>query len=62
MTVVFPGLICNMVLVVASIGLEGLLGTDAQQSCLPHQLDLRTGQLWDNSGRLPRRLLISQVH
>ena len=46
MTVVFPGLSCNMVLVVASIGSEGLLGTEALQSCLPHQLDLRTGQLW----------------
>ena len=31
---------------VASIGLDGLLGTEALQSCLPHQLDLRTGQLW----------------
>ena len=46
MTVVFPGLRCDMVLVVASIGSEGLLGTEALQSCLPHQLDLRTGQLW----------------
>ena len=35
-----------MVLVVASIGSEGLLGMEALQSCLPHQLDLRTGQLW----------------
>ena len=43
---VFPRLSCNMVLVVASIGSEGLLGTEALQSCLPHQLDLRTGQLW----------------
>ena len=41
MTIVFPGL-----LVVASICSEGLLGTEALQSCLPHQLDLRTGQLW----------------
>ena len=46
MTVVFPGLSCNMVLVVASIGSEGLLGTEALKSCLPHRLDLRTGQLW----------------
>ena len=46
MTVVFPGLSCAMVLVVASIGSEGLLGMDALQLCLPHQLDLRTGQLW----------------
>ena len=35
-----------MVVVVASIGSEGLFGTEALQSCLPHQLDLRTGQLW----------------
>ena len=50
MTVVFPGLSCDMVLVmvlvVASIGLQGLFGTEALQSCLPHQLDLRMGQLW----------------
>ena len=44
--VVFPGLQCNMCCVVANIGLDGLLGTEALQSCLPHQLDLRTGQLW----------------
>ena len=35
-----------MRLVVASIGSDGLLSTEALQSCLPHQLDLRTGQLW----------------
>ena len=35
-----------MILVVASIGSDGLLGMEALQSCLPHQLDLRTGQLW----------------
>ena len=34
-----------MCCVVASIGSDGLLGTEALQSCLPHQLDLRTGQL-----------------
>ena len=44
--VVFPGLKCNMCCVVASIGSDRLLGTEALQSCLPHQLDLRTGQLW----------------
>ena len=44
--VVFPGLKCSMCCVVASIGSDGLLGTEALQSCLPHQLDLRTGQLW----------------
>ena len=46
MTVVFPGLSCDMILVVAGIGSDGLLGTETLQSCLPHQLDLRTGQLW----------------
>ena len=46
LNVVFPGLQCNMCCVVANIGLDGLLGTEALQSCLPHQLDLRTGQLW----------------
>ena len=44
--VAFPGLQCNMCCVVASIGSDGLLGTEALQLCLPHQLDLRTGQLW----------------
>ena len=44
--VVFPGLKCSMCCVVASIGSDGLLGTEALQLCLPHQLDLRTGQLW----------------
>ena len=44
--VVFPGLKYNMCCMVASIGSDGLLGTEALQSCLPHQLDLRTGQLW----------------
>ena len=34
------------VCVIASIGSDGFLGTEALQSCLPHQLDLRTGQLW----------------
>ena len=43
--VVFPGLKCNMCCMVASIGSDGLLGTEALQSCLTHQLDLRTGQL-----------------
>ena len=45
-TIVFPGLSCDMLLVVASIGSDGLLGTEALKLCLPHQLDLRTGQLW----------------
>ena len=35
-----------MLFVVASIGSDDLLGTEALHSCLPHQLDLRTGQLW----------------
>ena len=38
MTIVFPGLQCDMLLVVASIGSEGLLGTDVLQSCLPHHV------------------------
>ena len=46
LTVVFPGLSCVMLFVVASIGSDGLLSTEALQLCLPHQLDLRTGQLW----------------
>ena len=44
--IVFPGLCCKMLFVVANIGSDGLLGTEALQSYLPHQLDLRTGQLW----------------
>ena len=44
--VVFPGLKCSMCCVLASIGSDGLLGKEALQSCLPHQLDLRTGLLW----------------
>ena len=43
LNIVFPGLSCDMLFVVASIGSDGLLGTEALQSCLPHQLDLRTG-------------------
>ena len=35
-----------MIFAVANIGSDGLLGTEALQSYLPHQLDLRTGQLW----------------
>ena len=46
MTIVFPGLQCDMMLLIASIGSDGLLGMEALQSCLPHQLDLRKGQLW----------------
>ena len=46
LNVAFPGLRCDMCCVVASIGSDGLLGTEALQSCLPHQLDLRTGHLW----------------
>ena len=46
LNVIFPGLCCDMLFVVANIGSDGLLGTEALQSCLPHQLDLRTGQLW----------------
>ena len=45
-TVVFLGLCCDRLFVVANIGSDGLLGAEALQSCLPHQLDLRMGQLW----------------
>ena len=44
--VVFPGLKGSMCCVVASIGSDGLLGTEALLPCLPHQLDLRTCLLW----------------
>ena len=44
--IVFPGLQCDIWCVVAGIGTDGLLGTETLRSCLPHQLDLRTGQLW----------------
>ena len=44
--IVFPGLCCDMLFVVANIGSDGLLGIEALQSYLPHQLDLHTGQLW----------------
>ena len=41
MNIDFPGLGCDMILVVANIGSDGLLGTEALQAYLPHQLDLR---------------------
>ena len=44
--IVFPGLGCTMLFVVANIGSDGLLGTEALQSYLSHQLDMRTCQLW----------------
>ena len=34
LNVVFPGLCCDMLFVVANIGSDGLLGTEALQSCL----------------------------
>ena len=46
LNVVFPGFSCDMLFVVASIGSDGLLGTEALQSCLPHHLYLRMGKLW----------------
>ena len=46
LAIVFPGLCCDMLFVVANIGSDGLLGIEALQSYLPHQLDLRMGQLW----------------
>ena len=56
LNIVFPGLSCDMLFVVASIGSDGLLGTEALQSCLPHQLDIQTGQLWAE-GRATLQLL-----
>ena len=46
LSIVFLGLCCDMLFVVANIGSDGLLGTEALQSYFLHQLDLRTGQLW----------------
>ena len=52
--IVFAGLCCKMLFVVANIGSDGLLGTEALQSYLPHQLNMRTGQLWaDGWSTLP---------
>ena len=45
MSVAFLGLQCDMTQVITNKGSEGFLGTEALQSWLPHQLDLRTGQL-----------------
>ena len=45
LTIVFPGLCCDMLFVVANIGSDALLGTEALQSYLPHQLVLRASQL-----------------
>ena len=60
--VFFPGLSCDMLFVVASIGSDGLLGTEALQSCLPYQLDLRTGQLWaEGRSALHQQRLIPEV-
>ena len=53
-----------MLFVVASIETDGLLGTEALQSCLPHQLDLRTGQLWaegQSTLQLHQQRLIPEV-
>ena len=48
MTVVFPGLSCD---VVASIESDGLLGTEALQSCLPHQGTGSWPNTWQRSDR-----------
>ena len=45
MTDVFPGLSCDMILVVASIGSDGLLGTEALQSCLPPSAGFKDGTI-----------------
>ena len=44
LVIVFPGLCCDMLFVVANIESDGLMGTEALQSYLTHQL--HTGQLW----------------
>ena len=41
LAIVFPGLCCDMLFGVANIGSDGLLGTEALQSYLPHQLEQR---------------------
>ena len=51
LNVVFPGLCCDMLLVVANIGSDGLLGTEALQLCLSYQLDLRRGSCGRPAGR-----------
>ena len=64
LNVIFHGLCCDMLLVVHNIGLDGLLGTEAMQSCLPHQLDFRTGELWAASRstlQLHQQRLIPEV-
>ena len=43
LAIVFPGIRCEMLFVVANIGSDGLLGTEALQS---YHMDLHTGQLW----------------
>ena len=53
LSIVFPGLCCDILFVVANIGSDGLLGTEALQSYLPHQLDLCTGQLWADGWLAP---------
>ena len=71
MTVAFPGLRCNMALVVAGIGSEGLLVMEAlQYVCLISSISGRDNYGWIvsqccsyiNSGRLPGRPLISRIH
>ena len=64
LNVIFPGLCCEMLFVVYNIGLDGLLGVETLQSCLPHQLDLRTGELWAASRstlQLHQQRLIPEV-
>ena len=59
MTVVFPGLQCDMTLVIASIGSEGLLGTEVLQLCCLTSLICA----WDSYGSMdnPHCSCISNV-
>ena len=60
--VVFPGLQCDMMLVIASIGSEGLLGTEALQSCFPHQLDLLVNTSQEEVANLIRAMDSSKAN
>ena len=56
MTIVFPGLSCDMLFVVASIGSDGLLGTEALQSCFATSVGFTYGAI---VGRRPINVTIA---
>ena len=58
LNVVFPGLSCDMLFVVASIGSDGLLGTEALQSCLLDKHRLFQESLF----HMPGMMRILQIH